>query len=301
MDVVFNPPFLRFEVWFFLANASVVIGFLCWRLGHMGAFVWSLLNSRRTIAKRLQNAEGVSVVETEAGEIAVVSHGENAQTAEDTGATTPQTELPSVPTPTERERIAEIIARSKLKIARAEYGEARTLIIEGLSLDRFHRELNLLLASLYEIHKDYKKAELIYKDLVVTRDTDTELYLRLAFVLAVQGKHEIAYEVYRKLISLDEGNMEATEMLANLAHKLDKHEETLEYAKRYLKRYPNHLDTLWLVVSSHLSLGNKPQAVEILKKVQTLDPYNADIGTLMEKLNLEIDMARNFGDTSPSA
>jgi tetratricopeptide (TPR) repeat protein len=88
----------------------------------------------------------------------------------------------------------------RTKIARGEITEARTKIIEGLSIDKWHKDLNCLLASLYERDNEYRKAELIYKDLILVHDTDAEIYMKLGFSLSIQGKFEIAYEIYKKLL-----------------------------------------------------------------------------------------------------
>lgn len=79
----------------------------------------------------------------------------------------------------EKENISELIKGIKIKLSRGEASEARARIVEGLSIDKFNKELNCLLASMYEAEKDYKKAEMIYKDIIVFHETDLELYLKL--------------------------------------------------------------------------------------------------------------------------
>jgi tetratricopeptide (TPR) repeat protein len=92
--------------------------------------------------------------------------------------------------------------------------------VEGLSIDKFNKELNCLLASLYENEKDYKRAEIVYKDLIILHPMDTELYLKLGFVIVIQSKYEIAYEIYKKLHDLDPHNTEAMNMLAHITHEI---------------------------------------------------------------------------------
>lgn len=194
----------------------------------------------------------------------------------------------------EKQYLGELIKNIRTRIARGEYQEARARIIEGLSMDKFHKDLNTLLASLYEKEKDYKKAELIYKDLILLHDTDTEIYLRLGFALSIQGKYEIAYEIYKKLLSLDESSMETVEMLANLAHQLGHSTESNEYARLYLKKHPHNIDMLYLVAVNAMDLGLRDEALEALKKVRTFEPYNQKINDQIEKIDLELELERNF-------
>lgn len=194
----------------------------------------------------------------------------------------------------EKQQIIELVKSIKTRIARGEFTEARARIIEGLSIDRFNKELNCLLASLYEKDRDYKKAELIYKDLILMNDTDPELYLKLGFALSIQGKYEIAYEIYKRLLSLDEHNQETVDMLANLAHQLSHHRESNEYAYAFLKKNPHNTDILYLTAINHINLEERAAALESLKKVRTFDPYNGKIQELIKKVELEIEMENNF-------
>lgn len=125
-------------------------------------------------------------------------------------------------------------------------------------------------------------------------DTDTELYLKLGFALSIQGKYEIAYEIYKRLLSLDENNIETVDMLANLGHQLGNHKESNEYAYIFLKKNPHNTDILYLTVINHINLEERILALENLKRIQTIDPYNAKIQDLIKKVKIEIEMENNF-------
>ena len=68
--------------------------------------------------------------------------------------------------PKETKKISEILKRVKLNKAKWYLDKAKTLIIEGLAIDKLNKDLNLELASIYEEEKDYLKAEFIYHDLL---------------------------------------------------------------------------------------------------------------------------------------
>ena len=204
-------------------------------------------------------------------------------------------------TPEDRSNLVELTKIIRTKIARGEITEAKAKIIEGLSIDKWHKDLNCLLASLYERESEYRKAELIYKDLILVHDTDAEIYMKLGFSLSIQGKFEIAYEIYKKLLEQGEGHIEAAEMLANIAHELARHEAAAQYAKMFLKTYPRNADMLTVLAVSQIELGEKSDALETLEKLKNLDPYNPRVREMKDKLELELELARTFEASVPKS
>jgi tetratricopeptide (TPR) repeat protein len=90
----------------------------------------------------------------------------------------------------------------KTLIARGHPQDARALIIQGLALDKNHRELNLILGSIYESERQAQKAEYIYKDLALVYPEDGEILERLANILIIEKRYDLALEIYKKIISL---------------------------------------------------------------------------------------------------
>ncbi len=194
----------------------------------------------------------------------------------------------------EKQTLAELVKFVRTKLARAEFHEARSKIVEGLAIDKWNKELNYLLASIYERDKDYKKAELIYKDLVLVHETDPEIYMKLWFALSIQGKYEIAYEIYKRILSIVDTHTEALEMLANLAFELKKYDEVVMYARQFLKNHPHSTDILSLLAFSLITLSRREEALEIIAKLKNLDPYNPRIREMKEKIELELELSKQF-------
>lgn len=201
--------------------------------------------------------------------------------------------------PERRSEITELAKLIRTKIARWELTEARSKIIEGLAIDKWHKELNCLLASLYERDNEYRKAEFIYKDLILVHHADPEIYMKLGFSLSIQGKYEIAYEIYKKLLELSDSHIEAAEMLANIAYELGRHEQAIEYSKMFLKAYPRNADMLTVLSVSLIELGKKEEALDALGKLKNLDPYNPRVREMKEKLELEIELGQKFAADVP--
>lgn len=194
----------------------------------------------------------------------------------------------------EKDEVWEIVRIVQTKINRWEYSEAKAKIIEWLSIDKFNKSLNILLASLYEKDKDYKKAEFIYKDLIVLNDHDVEIYLKLGYILSLQNKFEVSFEIYKKIHSLDPSNIEAIEMLANISHHLEKFEESKDYSKLILKKNPRNADILYLQAINLVNLEERKGALEMFLKVKQLEPYNVKVNELIEKIKIEIELESNF-------
>jgi len=278
MDILFSSNFVKYEIAFLGINLVYIAFHMLHGLFHSYLDLRTFLSKKKPIEQTKE---------------ATASKEEIAQ--ENAGAEKNKEEREKIAlSGDEKQYLSELIKTIRTRIARGEFSEARARIIEGLSIEKFNKDLNCLLASLYEKDRDYKKAELIYKDLILMNDTDPELYLKLGFALSIQGKYEIAYEIYKKLLSLDEQNTETIDMLANLGHQLGQHRESNEYGYMFLKKNPHHTDILYLVAINHINLDERSLALENLKKIRTIDPYNGKIQELIKKVELEREMEENF-------
>jgi Tfp pilus assembly protein PilF len=200
------------------------------------------------------------------------------------------------PVPEKREELVEIVNNVKTLVARWHIDEARILLITWLAIQKNHRELNLIMASLYEREHAFEKAEFILKDIALVYPDDIEILSHLATVIAMQRKYEVAYELYKKILSLGGENEESLYTLTHLASELKNPEDTYTYAKAYLKQYPKNPEILWLYSQAQIAQGERKWAVETLIKLKNLTPYNQEIVDLIGKLVTEEELAGNFGE-----
>lgn len=156
--------------------------------------------------------------------------------------------------PEKKEKLVEITSNVHTLIARGHIDDARALIISGLAIDKHHRELNLLMASLYERDHSFEKAGFILKELATENPLDIEVLTHLATDLAMQRKYEVAYEIYKKILSLGGETEEILYTLTHLASELALTPDVYTYAKSYLKQYPRNPEILWLYTQSLISL-----------------------------------------------
>ncbi len=209
----------------------------------------------------------------------------------------PIVEKPEV-TPVKKESNVEklylIVNEVKTLIARWQTLEARALIIQGLSLDKNHRELNLILGSLYESERQSQKAEYVYKDLAMIYPDDVEILEKLANILIIEKRYEIAMEIYKKIISLSGETEGSLYIMTHLSHELAHHEELYAYARRYQKNWPNNPEILSLLAEAEIALGQRQDAIQTLIRLKNLTPYNSEIMDTIAKLTAEEELAGNF-------
>lgn len=198
--------------------------------------------------------------------------------------------------PEKREKLSEIVNTVKTLIARWHFIEARGMIINWLSFHKDNRDLNILLAELYERDRDYPKAEYIFKDMARLYPEDTEVLGHLASNLAIQRKYDVSYELYKKVLSITWGTEDLLYTLTHLASELNIPEDAYTYARAYLHQYPKSPEILWLMAQSQIAMNERKFAIETLIKLKNLTPYNQEIVDLIQKLVMEQELAGNFGE-----
>ncbi len=194
-----------------------------------------------------------------------------------------------------KEKLLDIVNNVKTLIARGQMDDARALLVSGLAIEKDHRELNIIMASLYERDHAFTKAEYVLKDIAMTYPDDIEILTHLATDLAMQRKYEVSYEIYKKILSLGGGNEETLYTLTHLASEMDLPLDVTSYARSYLKQYPHNPDILWLYSQSQITNGERRDAIDTLIKLKNLTPYNQEIADLIQKLVTEEELAGNFG------
>ena len=197
--------------------------------------------------------------------------------------------------PEKKEKLVEIINNVKTLIARWQTDDARALIVWGLAIEKNNRELNLIMASLYEKEYAFSKAEFILKDIATEHPDDIEVLMHLATDLAMQRKYDISYEIYKKILTLNGESEEVLYTLTHLASEMVISSDVLYYARLYLKQFPHNPEILWLYSQWLIAEWQRKDAVETLIKLKNLTPYNQEIADLIQKLVTEEELAGNFG------
>ncbi|MCP4523929.1 MAG: hypothetical protein GY828_06970 [Candidatus Gracilibacteria bacterium] len=174
----------------------------------------------------------------------------------------------------DKEKLAGIIKRAKTNLSKGYFDSARGLIIEGLAIDKYNKDLNLHLANIYEKEQKYKNAEFIYVDLLDVLGRDAGIMKKLGFIYALQHELEKSLVIYEKVHKKKKDDIEVLNMLSDLTFELHMYEKALKYVKVLLKDKPRNVDRLLMQAVCFENLEHFEQAFEVYKKIVELQPYN---------------------------
>lgn len=180
-------------------------------------------------------------------------------------------------TPDQAQEIAEILKRVKLNISKWFIDNARTQIIEWLTIDKYNKELNFELALLYENDWEYKKSEYIYLDLLKVYEDTFEILKKLWFNLAMQKRFEDSMSIYLEADKKKKNDIEIIEILADLTYELKYFKKSIKYLKLFLKQNPRNTEKLKMRWYSYEVLWKIEDALISYNRVLELQPYNSQV------------------------
>jgi len=175
------------------------------------------------------------------------------------------------------EQVREISKRAQINISRGYYESARSLIIEWLSLKKHDKDLNLLLADVYERERKYQNAEYIYRDLLDEYEEDEYILQRLGNIYVLRGKNNKAIHCYSWALKSDRTNTEILDILTHLHLEQLDYKKCLKYANLYLKEKPRNAEKLSIRWYSQEKLWKKIDAIKAYEEVLKIQPYNNEI------------------------
>ena len=164
-----NTFFLKIEILFFFISLFYIL-----------YYFWIKLFSFSFKIKKVLKTENINANKTALNKINIVNKSEKVET----NATNKQNKLSD----SDKQKIADIVKRVKLNSTKWYFDTSKNLIVEWLSIDKFNKDLNLELASIYEKEKNYVNAEYIYKDLLEIYKIDFIVMKKLWYVYALQNK-----------------------------------------------------------------------------------------------------------------
>ena len=185
---------------------------------------------------------------------------------------------------TQKEEFIKIKKRIELNLWKSYFDIAKPLIIEWLAFDKFDKDLNLKLAFIYEKEKNFKNAEIIYKDMIKFLENNFEIIKKLGFNLAMQHKFEESMKVYKEAFEKKKSDMEVIDILSSLAYELKKYEESLNYIKIFLKENPRDIEKLIMKWSCLENSWDRKEALNTYKHILEIQPYNTKITEKIKKI-----------------
>lgn len=182
------------------------------------------------------------------------------------------------------EKLREIIKRVQINISRWYLDSARTLIIEGLAMSKHNKDLNLLLADIYEREKKYQNAEYIYRDLLDEHNEDDYILQRLWNIYTLRWKTHKSLECYSEALKQDRNNLEILDILSHLSLEVQDYKKALKYALLFLKEKPRNAEKLSIKWYTLEKLWKYSDALKAYGTVLDLQPYNTEIQERIKSL-----------------
>jgi len=182
------------------------------------------------------------------------------------------------------EQLREISKRAQVNISRWYLESARSLIIEWLALKKEDKDLNLLLADIYEREKKFQNAEYIYRDLLDENKEDEYILQRLWNIYALREKNKKAISCYSEALKSDRNNTEILDILAHLCLADKDYKKSLKYAWLYLKEKPWNAEKLSIKWYTLEKLWKSTEAIKAYNEVLQLQPYNSEIQDRIKSL-----------------
>jgi len=257
--------FYRIEIFLFVISLGYVVYYLSTKFASVYKFTRSLFKKTRYIEQVQQN----NINNTKKTEN--INHKEFKKEV---------LELNEI----EKRKIKDLLKQIHLNKARWEYDIAKNIIIEALLIDKFNKEINIELASLYIIEWDFVKAEYIYKDLLLVHNDDFEILKKLWFVLSHQEKYDLAIEIYRKAHELNKNDIEVVNMLSHLYFYKQDYINAEIFLKKYLRDKPRDSENLLSLAVCYKEMWNHRTSIITLKRLLEFEPYNEKTKALLEEL-----------------
>lgn len=176
----------------------------------------------------------------------------------------------------DKNKLLETIKKVKINSSKGYYETAKSLIIEGLAIDKYNTELNLELAHIYEEEKNYKNAEYIYNDLMHVQKSNMDILKRLWYILAVQRRFKEAIVMYEKVYKKNTTDLETVELLIDLHYEVGNYDKALEHVIVFLKEKPRNIERMSLKAELLKKQWKDEDAKEVYRKILEIQPYNTE-------------------------
>lgn len=162
--------------------------------------------------------------------------------------------------------------------------EAEKLFIKVLSMIPDHEGANNKLGVLYLKQENYKKAEIIYKNIIKKVKINPVFYSNLALSCYHQKKFDEAIMYYEKAIKLDASRSARYISLGQIYFELNEFAKALP---NFLKAYSfeiNNVELIFIIADLYKRIGKLKEAKDYFEKVLFYEPENPEARMALSKL-----------------
>lgn len=188
----------------------------------------------------------------------------------------------------EKMKITEILKRIRINIEKWYLDSAKVLIIEWLTIDKYSKDLNMELGSIYEQEKNFKNAELIYKDISMIIQDNTSILAKLWYVLSMQWNLKESVVVYEQVHQRKQSDNDVIETLAHLTFEIQDFEKSLKYIKLVLKEKPKNVDMMRKKAFALERAWKLKEAIKVYEEILYIRPYDVNAIDNVKRLEQNI-------------
>ncbi len=194
----------------------------------------------------------------------------------------------------EKIKISEILKRIRINIEKWYLDSAKVLIIEWLTIDKYSKELNMELGSIYEQEKNFKNAELIYKDISMIIQDNTAILAKLWYVLSMQWNLKESVIIYEQVHQRKQSDNDVIETLAHLTFEIQDFEKSLKFIILVLKEKPKNVDMMRKKAFALERVWKLKDSIKVYEEILYIRPY--DVNAIDNVKRLEQNIINNTWD-----
>lgn len=181
------------------------------------------------------------------------------------------------------------VAIDYLKCGRAE--DAARHLNAAIKIDPDDSRARFILALLYTIKREYKKAAIEYEEIIKRSPGDLKALASLADLYVVQDKIKEAAGIYEMMLKETENlgpfrQSEAGALHFNLGifySKMDKYDEAVSHFDEAIKLKPEYIEAILSRAILRELKGDISKAIEDYKRVLEIEPLNTKVYSLLGK------------------
>ena len=153
---------------------------------------------------------------------------------------------------------------------------ARTLAVDT-------NEIDYLLGMTLAFQERFDEALQVLSSALASYPNDIQLQIARARVFSYQGEYEKALKVTEEVLEVDPGNSEATILQARVSYYQKDYQRAHRSYAQVLGGNPENVTALLGLYDVEYALGNSDEALALLDRAATADPFNLDVKSRLER------------------
>jgi tetratricopeptide (TPR) repeat protein len=177
--------------------------------------------------------------------------------------------------------------KAELELKKGNTSEAEKLYIKSIAMDPSHIESHAKLGAIYLNQKQFGKAELIYRKLIVAVSDDPIYFSNLGLSLFHQEKYPEAKDNYDQAIALDPNRAGRFYSLARINHLMNDMDDAFINIEKALNLDPDNLDYGLTLAHWQIEKNLNSEAKVLLENILRHWPENKEAASLLKELDGE--------------